>query len=149
MDHIREALRQVIEGIDFDAPEKLLSRVKPPDATRVPPGMPYSLATNVAHTDIWNSVWLAALEGEPKVNPFPDFPIIAEEEWPAVRDSFLMNLRKAYKISLGEPFTHEMKSDDSACRHLLKIAVHTTYHIGQFALLKRTLALQKKAARQA
>jgi len=136
---IREALRQVVEGADFSPPAKLLSNVKGEQAAKIMPGLPYSLATNVAHTDIWNRLWLARLEGQPKFNPFPDFPPVPAEAWKETRDRFLVNLNRAYEISCAEPFSHRCASDEVAHRLLLKIAVHTAYHVGQFALLKRAL----------
>lgn len=139
MYHIREALRQVVEGEDYQSPRELLSKVKAADAVRLVPGLPYSLATNVAHADIWNRVWLASLEGNPKVNPFPDFPVISEEDWPRVRDEFLANLDRALAIARAEPFVHCCRNSESAEKKLLKIAVHSAYHIGQMTLLKRAL----------
>lgn len=139
MESIREALRQVVEGADFEPASSTLKTVKAADAVTVLPGMPYSLATNVAHADIWNRLWLARLEGKPKFNPFPDFPEVSEADWPNVRASFLENLNRAYEIACAEPFTHHCKSDESARNTLLKIGVHTAYHIGQMKLLKRAL----------
>ena len=143
MEHVREALRQVIEGDDFDSPATLLKNIKAEAAVRVVPGFPYSLATNVAHTDIWNALWLTRLEGQPKFNPFPDFPEVSEEDWPKVRSAFLANLNRAYEIACAEPFEHSCKTDATATKLLLKIAVHTSYHLGQIKLLKRALRASK------
>jgi len=145
MEHIQEVLRQVIEGADFDSPATLLRNVKADAAVRIVPGMPYSLATNVAHCDIWNRAWLARLEGKPKFNPFPDFPVVAEKDWPKVRTQFLANLDRAYKIASAKQFKHHCKTDESAEGALIKIAVHTSYHLGQIKLLKRALRGAKTA----
>lgn len=143
MEHVREALRQVIEGDDFESATSLLKNVKPDQAVRVVEGLPYSLATNVAHADIWNRLWLARLEGKKKFNPFPDFPVVTEKNWPKVKDQFIENLERAYEIACAEPFEHHCKTDDSAAKTLLKIAVHTSYHLGQIKLLKRALRGKK------
>ena len=143
MQDIREALRQVLEGDDFETAETVLKNVKPEAAVKVVPGLPYSLATNVAHADIWNHVWLSRLEGGPKVNPFPDFPAIEAKDWSAVRQSFIQNLNRAYEIACSEPFVHHCKNDQSARKTLLKIAVHSAYHLGQFKLLKRALKVKR------
>jgi hypothetical protein len=145
MEHIREALRQVIEGADFDSPRTLLKTVKADAAVRIAPGLPYSIATNVAHADIWNRQWVGRLDGKPKTNPFPDFPVVKEKDWPKVRDSFLATLERAYEIACAEPFEHACKTDESAERALLKVAVHTAYHLGQIKLLKRASRTTKKA----
>lgn len=137
MQYVIEVLEQVVSGRDFDTPEALLRSVKPDVAAMVVPGSPYSIATNVAHADIWNLVWLAKLEGKPRLNPFPDFPVIPAEDWKTVRKQFLENLDSAIEIASRKPFTHAMKSDESAAKTLLQIAVHTAYHLGQVKLLKR------------
>jgi hypothetical protein len=127
----------------------MLKSVKAEAAVRVLPLMPYSLATNVAHADIWNRLWLAKLEGKPKFNPWPDFPKVAEEEWPGVRDGFLENLNRAYEIACSEPFTHNCRTDKTASKTLLKIAVHSAYHVGQMRLIKRALWLSRKKGNSA
>ena|SRR2546421_4309073 len=139
MEHVQEILRQVIQGEDFESPATMLKSVKAEAATRILPGFPYSLATNVAHADIWNRLWLARLEGTPKFNPFPDFPPQSEKDWPKVRDQFLANFERAYAIACAEPFVHKCRTDAIAEKTLLKIAVHTSYHLGQIKLLKRAL----------
>ena len=144
MQHVREALRQVIEGADFEPPEKLLGNIKPEEAAQVLPGLPYSIATNVAHTDIWNRQWLSRLEGTHNEKPWPDFPVIPAEQWPETRDRFLSNLNRAYQIACSEPFQHHCRTDESASRALLQIAVHTAYHIGQMKLLKRALSHRRR-----
>lgn len=140
-------MRQAWEGADFTAPSQMLKAVKPLDAVRLLPGAPYSIATNVAHADIWQRLWLARLEGKPKFNPFPDFPAVEAQNWEAVRSSFLSNFERAYAIAASEPFTHAATDDDAARKLLLKITVHNVYHIGQVALLKRLMRAAKASAR--
>lgn len=144
MEHVREALRQVVEGSDFQPASEMLKTVKAADAVRVLPLLPYSLATNVAHADIWNRVWLARLEGGEKFNPFPDFPPVEPEQWEETKQSFLRNLGRAYEIACAEPLVHKCRSDASAAKLLLTIATHTAYHVGQMRLLKRALWLSRR-----
>ena len=143
MNTIQEALRQVLEGEDFEAGLAVVKSVKAEVAVKRLPGLPYSIATNVAHTDIWNRLWLAKLEGKPRFKPFPDFPVVSKEDWPAVRGAFVQNLSRAYEIACAEPFVHSCDDDDAAHKTLLKIGVHSAYHIGQIVLLKRALRGQK------
>src|SRR5579871_1900973 len=119
-----EALNQLIEGKDFDPPARLLSNIKPEAAVRVPAGAPYSVATNVAHTDIWNRVWLNQIEGKPRGNPFPDFPVIEEAAWAGVRERFLEHLVRARELA-------ETQTNSKQVGRLIQIAVHTAYHVGQ------------------
>ena len=134
MNVAHEAIRQLIEGLDFDRPDKLLTNISADSAARVLPGAPYSIATNVAHADIWQRVWLHQLEGKPKFNPFPDFPVVPPEMWPSVRAQFLENLNRALVIASDVP-----PDDAKRQTKLLKFAVHGAYHMGQVKLLKRML----------
>jgi hypothetical protein len=144
METLREAIRQVLEGTDFDPPDKVLGNLTPEQATTKLPGWPYSIATNVAHTDHWQRIWLARLEGTKRRKSFPDFPGVSPEEWPEVRDRFLTNFQRALEIANAEPFVHRMKSNEVAVKILLEIAVHNAYHVGQMKLLKRLLRSSPK-----
>ncbi|HLK15098.1 MAG TPA: DinB family protein [Fimbriimonadaceae bacterium] len=137
-----EALNQLIEGKDFDPPARLLSNIKPEAAVRVPAGAPYSVATNVAHTDIWNRVWLNQIEGKPRGNPFPDFPVIEEAAWAGVRERFLEHLVRARELA-------ETQTNSKQVGRLIQIAVHTAYHVGQIKLLKRMLRGPQEALAEA
>ncbi len=139
METLREAIRQVLEGTDFDPADKVLGNLTPEQATTKLPGWPYSIATNLAHTDHWQRIWLARLEGTKRPKSFPDFPEISPEDWPEVRDQFLANFERTMAIAKAEPFEHQMKSDKVAVKILLEIAIHNAYHIGQMKLLKRLL----------
>lgn len=144
METLREAIRQVLEGTDFDPADKVLGNLTPEQATTKLPGWPYSIATNVAHTDHWQCIWLARLEGAKRPKSFPDFPEVSPEQWLEVRDRFLTNFQRASAIANAEPFVHQLKSDEVAVKILLEIAVHNAYHIGQMKLLKRLLRSSPK-----
>lgn len=136
-----EAIRQVVEGHDFSSPRGLLNSIKADTAVKIPPGAPYSIATNVAHTLIWQDIWMCRLRGDklPKVVMGQDFPQVSAEEWPDIRKRFCDGLDEAHEIAHREPFTHGAKSDELAIQTLFKIANHGSYHIGQVQLLKRLL----------
>lgn len=134
MSEVAESLRQIIEGHDFTTPAGLLRSIKPAMAIEIPPGCPYSIATNVKHALLWQDVWLAKLRGEnpPKVVMGQDFPEVTEAEWPAVRKAFVEGLNEALEIATGE-------NDAAAITNLYKIGNHGAYHLGQVQLLKRIL----------
>lgn len=136
---VAEALHQLIEGYDF-APPKRLVNVKADLACRVPPGSPYSIATNTWHCDFWNRIWLARLQGtkRPSGNIYKDdWHEPSLEEWPETKERFLANILKAHEIATAEPFQHAMNDDAKAVKTLCQIAVHTAYHLGQIAMIKR------------
>jgi len=139
---VAETLRQIIEGEDFSPPERML-KLSARRACFRPEYFPYSLATNVWHCDYWNRLWLARLTGEGKLPEniwAEDWQIPQESEWDETRTRFVANLHRAREIAQAIPFKHALKSDQDAIRRLHQIAVHTAYHIGQIALLKRMLA---------
>ncbi|MBC8064385.1 MAG: DinB family protein [Chlorobia bacterium] len=143
---VAETLRQVIEGMDF-APAKRLVNIKADLACEKREGFPYSIATNIWHCDYWNRLWLTRLKGEkrPAKNIWAeDWQEPGEQDWKEVKERFLANLDAAFAIASAKPFEHAMKSDDDAIKVLNQIAVHTAYHVGQVALLKR--ALKAKSA---
>ncbi|MCC7433081.1 MAG: DinB family protein [Methanoregulaceae archaeon] len=137
MMHAHEALIQVREGRDFPPPRQILNRVKPDDACRLVPFVSRSLAELVWHTDFWQQIWLARLEGSRARSITEDWYRPGPEEWEATRDRFLLNLDRA--VEIAETGQHRMKSDEIAERVLLQIAVHNTYHVGQWVLVKRAL----------
>ncbi len=138
---VAEALRQIIEGMDF-VPAKRLVNIKAEQAVQKPAGFPYSIATNIWHCDYWNRLWLARLHGKkrPAKNVWAeDWQEPTASEWKEIADRFVSNLIEAGKIASAEPFHHAMKTDEAAIKVLNQIAVHTAYHVGQVALLKRML----------
>lgn len=142
MNAVLEALDQVREGMDFTPAAKLLGRLSAEDATAKPAGWPYSIAENVAHAEYWQRLWLARFRGEkrPKVDRARwDWPLVAPEEWPQVRDAWTEGMRDASELAAAEPFQHAMTSEYVAMRTLLQIAVHNAYHVGQVKLMKRLL----------
>ncbi len=147
---VGEALKQIIEGYDFDTSKRLVN-VKADVACHVPASCPYSMATNVWHCDFWNRLWLARLLGEkrPSGNIYKmDWHVPSAAEWPATKDTFLANIQKAYEIATAEPFQHAMENDIKAVEKLCQIAVHTAYHVGQIALIKRMAKAELKAAKE-
>lgn len=140
-----EALRQVLKGKDFQTPAAVLSRITSQAATRVPNGAPYSIATNIAHADFWQRLWLCRLKGLRRPRIQDDWRVPEAGEWAHTRSSFLEGMQEALDIAESRPFKHEMKSDEAAIKTLLEIAIHNAYHIGQVALLKRLLKMQTEA----
>jgi len=135
-----EALRQVRDGTDFQAPARVLNRISAKRACLTLPEFGYSLATYVLHTDFWQIVWLNRLNGLRAPNMLADWRVASPGEWPDIRSGFLAHLDQAIAFAEAEPFSHSMRTDERALKVLLEIAVHDAYHVGQFVLLKRALA---------
>lgn len=143
---LAEVFKQIIEGRDF-ADCKRLVNVKSDIACFIPAGCPYSMATNVWHCDFWNRLWLARLNGQkrPSANIYKDdWHVPPPEEWLSVKESFLANLNRAHQMTTDESFEHAMEDDDKAMEKLTQIAIHTAYHVGQIALVKRMAKAEMK-----
>ncbi|MFN8138403.1 MAG: DinB family protein [Fimbriimonadales bacterium] len=137
-----EALRQVWDGDDIPALKSALNRVNAEAASAVLPGFRYSLATYVLHTDLWNQIWLARLLDKPRPTFLKDWRVPKAAEWPEIRDSMLENYKEAMRLAANPKFKHKTKSDATALSAFMNIAVHTSYHVGQFFMIKR--AMRKK-----
>jgi|CXWL01.1.fsa_nt_gi uncharacterized damage-inducible protein DinB len=140
----REILVQVfdhiLEGWDIATPAGML-RVKAENAAVKHPDLPYSLLTNLAHTVVWQDIWIQKLQGGRKVPGMQEwintFRVPDINEWQGLRARFLDGLKQAREIAASEPFAHEAGSDEIAVETLIRIAVHASYHCGQMNLLKR------------
>ena len=146
-----EMLRQMIQGEDFESAAQVLKSVTAEKAVIVPANCPYSIATNVAHTEQWQRRWLNQLQGLPALDIYrdgKDFPVVAASEWTEWRERFIDGIEEAYAIASAEPFVHHSRDDEDATEKLTKIALHGTYHLGQIKLLKRVLYAQTKIDRQ-
>ncbi|MBS1723405.1 MAG: DinB family protein [Armatimonadetes bacterium] len=137
---VAETFRQIIDGDDIPQIRHLLKRMKVEQAVLVPDDWPYSILTNLAHADFWQTVWLNRLQGKPRPKFQDDWREPEPSEFEAIRDSFLTGLDKAHELSQSWPIDHGMKSDESALKTLVALAVHDAYHIGQIKLMARILA---------
>ncbi|MCH8274209.1 MAG: DinB family protein [Armatimonadetes bacterium] len=138
---VAETLTQVIEGEDIPKPKSLLRNITPEKAARKLPHMPYSILTNLAHTDFWQTLWLNKLKGLPRKSITEDWRVPNPDEWQEVRESFLAGLDEAHAIAAAQPFKHKMRSDEAAVNTLIALAIHNAYHLGQINLLKRAMRL--------
>jgi uncharacterized damage-inducible protein DinB len=134
----------LIQGFDIPRPAGML-KVSGPTANRQLPDLPYSLATNLAHTLVWQEFWLAKLNGgRRKAGPqasHNDFRVPSPDEFPRLRRQFLEGLDRARAVAASEPFDHKLPTDEEAVDTLVRIAVHAAYHVGQMNVLKRSARL--------
>ncbi len=136
MHPVARMLQQILEGWDIPTPSGAL-RVREDAALRQVPGVPYSLATNLAHACRWQRLWLGSLG----LGPLQDWRQVCREdfraarpgEWPSDRREFVEGLRAAYQFALEQGDSLEEKSLDT----LMKIAIHAAYHLGQCNALRK------------
>ena len=132
MDTLADLYDQLASGVDIPAPKPLLSRIRPEDAARVLPGMPYSLLTNLKHMHFWQDLWLNKIKGGPRPTFLDDWKVPDASEFPALRAAFLKGFDEACALAHSKP-------SPEAAKDLVAIAIHNAYHLGQIKLIKRTL----------
>lgn len=132
-----DLFRQLASGVDIPDPRKLLSRIRPEDAARVLPGLPYSLLTNLAHMHFWQDLWLNKIRGAPRPSFLEDWRIPESSEFPSLRAAFLEGFDEACRLAADGP-------DADTAATLTAIALHDAYHFGQIKLIKRALRLTQR-----
>jgi uncharacterized damage-inducible protein DinB len=131
----------ILEGREFPTPMQAMN-LKSTSAAETKPGVPYSAATNLVHAVLWQDFWLKRLDtgkrGSESAIWFADsWKPASDEAWEGLRKRLVAGLVEARRIAASEPFDHRMDSDDAAAETLLRIALHTSYHLGQLNLLRR------------
>ena len=138
-----EAVKQFLDGWDFEPPARAISDISPELATTVPPGCPYSVATQVAHMLFWQKRWLGRIDGlslERKKGKHGDFPAISPGDWEAVREEFVAGLKTVKdKVSSPEELARALPKGKVVEQLILQIVLHNTYHLGQISLLRQLL----------
>lgn len=123
--------------------ERALSGLSATEATRVPEGLPHSVARILAHMNFWQSWVLRAARGE-----HPTWPEHASEGWPEVseaeydqlRASFLEGLAEAQALARDVAFAASLSRQGRPWAETLAgFATHTVYHVGQIVLTRRAL----------
>ena len=138
-----EAVKQFIEGWDFEPPARAVSDISSELATSVPAGCPYSVATQVAHMLFWQKRWLGSIDNLPlerKKGKHGDFPKVAPNDWEAVRSEFVAGL-ETVKAKAADPdeLARSLPKGKLVEQLILQIVIHNTYHLGQISLLRQLL----------
>jgi len=146
MEIVQEALRQVVDGDDFTAPSRLLADITPEQAASTIGGSIVSIASIVWHTLFWVDAWNAGVGGDiSRLKWIPNdetWPEVTADEWPALRDRFIAALGKSQQLAaMVSPDAPGMPDGRTAVQNLLQTAVHTSYHLGQIALIRRNAGI--------
>jgi len=117
--------------------------LSPEQATVIPKGCPYSIATIVHHMWFWQDRWLkqiADIHCDTFIDDNSDFNVIAPADWVATRDLFFDGF-----ISIRERAIHTnvfekpTQFGDTVEGLLVRTSLHTAYHVGQIVLLRRLI----------
>lgn len=121
-------------GAIFPEPERLLGGLTFETATRILPGVPYTLADVLAHLAVTGRASLDLASG--RAETWPE----GLEVWPGVANAqafegMLTDLR----LGLAEARALAERPSERARDVLTDLAAHHAYHWGQVALLRRML----------
>ncbi len=139
---------KAIEGLveewsSFTPASRTLDGLTPEQAVTRLEGWPYSVAEVVAHMLFWQRHDLATIETgtEPKVSTNADWPAVAEDDWPRLKDEFLASLERSREIArdpenldrliLGGKYTVGLR--------MVWFTGHNAYHLGQVVLMRRII----------
>ena len=141
--------QQILEGWDIPTPVGQL-RLKQADAEVTLDNLPYSILKNLAHTVLWQELWLGKLAGKkspPSMEVWRnDWRDPDPKEWADLRKRFIEGLQQAHEIASASPMPHHCKSDEEAVNTLLAIAIHAAYHMGQMNTIKRAIRLSNRSS---
>lgn len=141
---VQEAFKEIAEGRDFDTLGDLLNDLSADEATKAPPGCPYSIATQVFHACFWQDRWLKQIQGEHTpawTSDDSDFLVIPSDDWENLRSKFLGDFGKVLALAnQSENFDRPTQFGDTAEVLLIRSALHLSYHLGQIKLLRRMLS---------
>jgi hypothetical protein len=140
---VEEALKHMAEGRDFDSLSDALMDLTPEQATTIPSGCPYSIATVVFHMWFWQDRWLKQIENihcEPFKDEDGDFCVVEPNGWHNKRDEFFAGYAKLQEAARHVAiFEKPTQFGDTVETLILRSALHTAYHVGQVVLLRRLL----------
>lgn len=124
-------------------------------AVRTVEGFPHSIAALVFHMNYWMNYELRRIRGERPTYPehaaesWPKDPEVAAAEWDRVRRDFAWFLAEYEKIakSSAQDLQRQVESmREGDKKHagsveavLWQMVAHNSYHVGQIALIRRTL----------
>lgn len=139
---------KAVEGLieawsSFTPASRALDGLTPEQATTKLEGWPYSVAEVVAHMFFWQRHDHETIQtgSEPDVPAGADWPAVAEDDWPRLKDEFLATLERSRKLArdpenlerliLGGRFTVGLR--------MVWFTGHNAYHLGQVVLMRRIL----------
>ena len=139
-----EALAAIFAGGPANVSvERALSGLSATDATRVPEGLPHSVAQLLAHMHFWQSWVLRAARNENPAWPkhaSEGWPEVTEPDYDALRTSFLEGLAEAQALARNADFASSLTRQGRPWAETLAgFATHTVYHVGQIVLTRRAL----------
>jgi uncharacterized damage-inducible protein DinB len=140
---------KAIEGLieawsSFTPATRALEGLTPEQAVAKLDGWPHSIAEVVAHMLYWQRSDFETIEtGAEPENPTPDedFPTVAAEDWPLVKDAFLASLERSKAMARDAALLERPILDGGFTVGLRMVwfTGHNAYHLGQVVFMRRVL----------
>ncbi|HEX2863522.1 MAG TPA: DinB family protein [Deinococcales bacterium] len=134
-------------GHDHASARRLLDGIPPERAATAPDGLPYSIAGLVAHANANLEFNRARIEGREAGEPVR-WPPVEAAEWPALAETFLANLAALRRLAETADLNRVLDPPDGnepgwtvGYKLAASVGKHTSYHLGQVAVLRRLLGL--------
>jgi uncharacterized damage-inducible protein DinB len=138
---------KAIEGLieewsSFTPASRALDGLTPEQAVTKLENWPHSIAETVAHMLCWQKNDLATIETgvEPPVTPEENWPAVAKDDWPRLKDEFLASLEKSREMARTENLDRLILGGRiSVGLRMVWFTGHNAYHLGQVVLMRRII----------
>jgi len=140
---------KAIEGLieawsSFTPATRALEGLTPEQAVAKLDGWPHSIAQVVAHMLYWQQSDFETIEtGSEPEDPTPaeDFPTVAAEDWPRVKDAFLASLERSKAMARDAALLERPILDGrfTVGLRMVWFSGHNAYHVGQVVFMRRVL----------
>jgi uncharacterized damage-inducible protein DinB len=152
----QQALTELLRGKGAHAdPIACVEDISAELAAREVAGFPHSIGQLVFHIDYWMEYELRRIRGhrpaypEHSVESFPSAPSADEREWDRLRTRMVELLGEFAELAKSSPqeLRREVESAHEGDKNvagtlegvLWQMVAHTSYHVGQIALMRRVL----------
>jgi hypothetical protein len=136
---------------DFMALRRLFEGLSTKQALQKPAGLPYSIATVLAHLMAnmkFNRDLIRSAKPTDFQNPYETWPEVTEATWPDLLVEFFAVLEELKQMARAEnlerilyPATPTEPAWTVGYKLAASVAKHNAYHLGQIALLRRLVPL--------
>ena len=134
---------------DFASMRSLLGGLSGEQAVTVPTGLPYSIASLLAHMNNNVQYNLKLIENNDPLsfkNPYENWPAVEADAWPDLVTEFLAGMDDLKRLAREQELDRALFAANGGepawtvgYKLAASVAKHNAYHFGQIALLRRLI----------
>lgn len=134
---------------DFASMRRLLGGLSGEQAVTVPAGLPYSIASLLAHMNSNVRYNLELIQSDDPAsfkNPYENWPAVEADAWPDLVAEFVAGMDALKRLTRDEDLSRTLFAADGGepawtvgYKLVASVAKHNAYHFGQIALLRRLI----------